>query len=161
MCEDGEEYTNGAMNFGRRRTTSAHIRVSSMYASAEIMKPSSFAGRCKLPHVSMCKFSMTYPGLVQRKTQRSKAQQALRSWDILESVSSLIPVISTHHGKCSRVCLTVSDRMACMQLLEPRSNNAGQVRQDLGQVVREKGPESSDEPNTLSATTIEPIEAMP
>jgi hypothetical protein len=48
-----------------------------------------------------------------------------------------------------------------MQLLEPRSNNAGQVRQDLGQVVREKGPESSDEPNTLSATTIEPIEAMP
>jgi hypothetical protein len=35
--------TMGVMKPGRRRTISAHSKVSSIYASADIMKPSSFA----------------------------------------------------------------------------------------------------------------------
>jgi hypothetical protein len=43
QCRYPSSRTYGAMNLGRSRTTSAHKRVSSMYANAETMNPSSFA----------------------------------------------------------------------------------------------------------------------
>jgi hypothetical protein len=119
------------MNFGKRRTTSAHMRVSSIYARAETMKLSSFARGGKFSCVWMHRFSMTYRGLVQRKTLHLRVRQASQPFDIQESVFSLIPVMRIHHDQCSRLCLTVLDRMTCMQLLEPRANDACQVRENL------------------------------
>jgi hypothetical protein len=51
--------------------------------------------------------------------------------------------------------------MTGMELLEPRADDTAQVWQDLGQIVREQGPEGANKPDTFCTTSVEPVESMP